>query len=144
MKTPPLHYQKGSVPASEIPEGLKEIADVVGVAAALQLAHAKGGLRIYIPKTVKGSDLAKTIGDEAAQKMFEVFGHGNIDVPMGPARGAGGRREVVRRVLAEGGSAEQAAIAGDVHVRTVWRVKADMRDSGPETLPLFGDGNSES
>lgn len=74
---------------------------------------------------------------DATAKIIKEIGHGTVYIPMGPVAGEAGRREVVRRVLLDGGSAPKAARAANVSDRTAWRVKADLAGKGAETLPLF-------
>jgi len=73
---------------SRLPATLQEIADAAGEVAAVQLAAAKGGQRIYIPAKV-GDDhwLVECVGRRAADaicRMFAVDGRRGLrfDVPL--------------------------------------------------------------
>ena len=122
-----------------LPEVLQRIALCAGEGTAMALAKAYGGIRIHIPKNVKGSTLAEIVGLAAAEKIVKELGHGQWLIPMGPARGEAARRETARRVFRSGGTAVEAALAAGVSERTAWRIKADMQGAALETLPLFGD-----
>lgn len=127
-----------------LPDVLQRIAMCAGLGAAMALAKAYGGIRINIPKKVEDSELAKIVGLDAAEKIVKALGHGQCLVPMGAARGEAARREVARRVLRNGGTSVEAALAADISERTAWRVRAGMKESGPETLPLFSDEPKKS
>lgn len=123
-------------PAQNLPEVLQRIADCAGLGVALTLAKARGGVRITIPKKVAGSALAEIVGLDAAEKIVKELGHGQCLVPCGPVAGERGRREVARRVLESKGTAAEAAIAADVSERTVWRLKARLKDEAENAAPL--------
>ena len=133
-----------SEPFADLPDVLQRIARCAGEGAAMTLAKAYGGIRINIPKNVEGSTLAKTVGLAAAKKIVKELGHGQCLIPMGPARGEAARREVARRVFKNKGTAVEAALAAGISERTAWRIKADMAEAGPETLPLFSDNLDKS
>lgn len=118
---------------SALPGILAEIAEVAGEAAALQLARTLGGTELKVSGRPKGA-LAKVVGATAAAKIAAALGPTKILVPMASARGQRGRREQVAKMLAEGASARQAALACDVHTRTVERVSRKVRESD---APLF-------
>lgn len=120
-----------------LPEVLQRIADCTDVGVALSLASVRGGVRITIPKNVEGSDLATIVGLDAAKKIAKELGHGQCMIPCGPVSGERGRREVAMRVLKNDGTAVQAALAADISERTVWRLKARLKDDETDSLPLF-------
>ena len=119
-----------------LPDVLQRIADCAGLGVALSLAKERGGVRITIPKKVEGSDLAKIVGLDAAQKIVKELGHGQCLIPCGPVAGERGRREVARRVLKNKGTAVEAALAAGISERTVWRLKARLKDEADNAAPL--------
>ncbi len=123
--------------SAQLPEVLHRIADCAGLSAAMTLAKAYGGIRINIPKKIEGSELARVVGLDAAQKIVKELGHGQCLIPCGTGRGEAARREDARRVFRNGGTTVEAALAAGVSERTAWRIRASMKESGPETLPLF-------
>ena len=130
--------------SAPLPEILHRIADCAGLGAAMALARAYGGIRINIPKNIEGSQLARVVGLDAAQKIVKELGHGQCLIPCGSGRGEAARREDARRVFRNGGTAVEAALAAGVSERTAWRIKADMSGCGPETLPLFEEIKNEN
>jgi len=85
-----------------LPGILQEIADLVGNAAALQIAAAHGGTRVYFPasKTIGKGWLVECVGQDAADKLcdhFAVDGRGQrIDIPL-----FGGSYRQLTRAIAE-------------------------------------------
>lgn len=61
---------------------LDDIAEVIGLAGAFQLAAAYRGIRLYVPKNAS-SDPAITaaIGEELTAKLCRVFGGTTISLP---------------------------------------------------------------
>lgn len=65
------------VDLADLPESLAELARLIGLAPALALVRARGGVRIYIPlevETLPGHWLAETVGWHGAVAMVERFG----------------------------------------------------------------------
>ncbi len=76
------------------------------------------------------------MGAEAAAKIAEALGSEKLVIPMAGQRGAGGRRARAARMVEEGATERQVALACDMHGRTARRLRARMKAEGPE-LPLF-------
>lgn len=115
-----------------------DIALIIGVDLTMRLLEARGGTQITIPQRVEGSVLAGLIGDEAASLLRDEFGAGNVVLPMGPGRGVAARRARAKRMLAQGASVREVALACDLHTRTVEYYKAGMRDDGDADQLTFG------
>lgn len=78
---------------------LDDVAEVIGEAAALDLAFEFRGLRLYVPKDPANEpDIAKVIGAELAAKFCNVFGGETLSLPMREAT----RRRVHQLRLVEG------------------------------------------
>lgn len=66
----------------ELPEGLREIAELVGLDAALKLTAAHGGVRIFIPlKCPPEHAIAATVGDYVAARLSNAYGGTYLYVP---------------------------------------------------------------
>ena len=105
---------------------LEEIAEVAGTAAALAILAAKGGTRVYIPKSAKLGDdhwLVVLVGLEPAEAIADHFGGTQVEIPLlgGGTRGKSWR--VLRKALAEGHDLATAARLAGVCVRTARRHK---------------------
>lgn len=117
-----------------LPGVLGEIAEVAGDAAALKLARALGGTEIKLSAR-KGGKLARIVGLDQAKAIVEAMGPEKITVPMAGMRGARGRREHAARLMRDGASSTQAALACDIHERTARRIR--QRPQAP--APLFDE-----
>jgi len=91
--------------ARALPHALEEIADIIGEAAALRLAQARGGTRVYIPHDpTPGCVLAQIVGLDAAHKLARLYAGDRPEIPQ-----AARLKNKRARILREDGS--QAAIA---------------------------------
>lgn len=124
-------------PFPQLTGKIAEIAEVIGVAAALKLSSELGGQELKLSDR-KGGKLAGVIGDAAAVALVEAFGKGEkLTVPMAHLRGQRGRQAALARMMDAGLSNAKAAQAADVHERTARRQRRRLREAAP--LPLFDD-----
>lgn len=115
-----------------LPGVLAYIADEISLDLAVRLAELKGGRETYIPKDPKPDDaLSKLVGLENACKLFKLLGNGKLVVPAGNFGGQHGRRQRIAMLLDKGESHSKIASKVDVHLRTVERVAASLRDPSP-------------
>lgn len=114
-----------------LPGILGVVAEIAGAPAAERLALARGGTEMKISGR-KDGPLARLIGVEAAEALVDQLGPVKVTIPMAHLRGEGARRAAVAKMIAEGKTAAQAALAADVHERTARRVReAAARGPGP-------------
>ncbi|MCF4125021.1 transposase [Methylobacterium sp. SyP6R] len=131
-----------SVSKLRLPPILRSIADAAGLAAALKLAQAKGGTRIYVPHRVtEGHWLAELVGLAAAQEIARLYAGENIDIPLGLTGSAQNARRAVREALDAGASVAQAARAAGVTERTVYNLRSreGCRAPNPDQGSLFDE-----
>lgn len=126
-----------------LPGVLAEIAELAGESAAMAVARARGGTRAYIPSVdglKDGHWLPQAVGMEAARRIAERIGGGEVDIPLGPYAG---NRAAVRQAIRDGVQAghSEAAIArlAGVADRTVRRHKNGHTGGGDG---LHGDQNT--
>lgn len=125
-----------------LPGVLSLIADEIGIGCAIKLARARGGRYTFIPKHPRpGQALVDIVGLEDAARISTLLGHGNVLIPCGNIGGAAGRRARIEQMLSEGASFSTIAAEVDVHIRTVERVAASIRDADAEQPSLFPDLN---
>lgn len=116
-------------PLSPLPDLLARIADAAGEEAALLVAQEWGGRLLYLPKVFRTDHrLVELIGEDRARKIFAELGNGMVTIPLGPYAGAAERRRIAAAALEAGKSHQQAAKDARVHLRTVERLAAKMRD----------------
>lgn len=127
---------------SWLPKVLAEIAEVAGLDAALQLAQTRGGTEIYIPAAC-GPDhwLTQAVGQDAAQAICRHFagaGPGiRLELPLGPTGSAARARRTIDRLIAEGRSEREIALAVGCTGRTVRRRRRRAAGGGrQQRLPL--------
>jgi len=124
-----------------LPALLAEIAQVAGLDAALKLAEARGGTEIYVPaEAPDGHWLVETVGRPAADAICGHFmggGRGTrLELPLGPAGTAAQIRRRVDRMISEGKSEREIALATGYTGRGVRLRRAKAR-SGSEQDDLF-------
>ncbi len=113
---------------AQLPAVLAEIARIAGIDAAWELAAAKGGQEVFIPRRCgAGHWLTELLGQETANKLCDYFRGNHVDrvlIPMGtPAQKA--RR--LAQAMQEGLSVDKTAGRAGVHKRTIYRHRARTR-----------------
>lgn len=115
---------------TQLPGVAGEIEEVIGLEAAVRLLRARGGTSVEIPTTAENTYLAGLIGTEATALLIRHFGHGRVTLPCAALRGAEAerlrRKDLALRMLRDGASQREAALACDLHLRTVQRYAAEL------------------
>lgn len=118
-----------------MPDLLDCIAKEIGDDAALLVAREWGGRSLYIPQRIEpGHRLAEILGLERAQQLIKMIGHGPIMVPLGPSARLTQIHDLIYRRLREGYSHAHVAREAGVHVRSVERLAAKLRESTQTSL----------
>ncbi|MEX0732863.1 MAG: Mor transcription activator family protein [Aquisalimonadaceae bacterium] len=121
----------------DLPARIAEIAEVVGMSAALELVQGWGGLRVYVPEQLQSDHpLARALGVSAARALAARYGREKIDVPRCVAAVRAARDECIRRDHAAGVSARQLAITYQLTERAIWKILARHAEPNP-TGDLF-------
>lgn len=116
-----------------------QIEEAIGRDLTEKLLKKRGGTEVSVPKFAKGSMLSDIIGVHATEKLIREIGPGRINLPCGHMRGARARKAEAKRMLRQGASVSQVALACDMHSRTVQNYRAEIADeagSRQMTLPL--------
>lgn len=115
-----------------LPGILAEIAEAAGPIAAVRLAQAKGGARVYIPREGRLADdhwLIQALGMDAARAIVARYGGDTLEIPHSPLTSSRSRIwRTIRDGLAQGLSEAEIARLAGVAGRTIRRHKAG--DSG--------------
>lgn len=120
-----------------LPPLMLELAEVIGFDATWTLVRAKGGQRVFIPSSVDaGHWLCQLVGLEAGQKLAEHLrgGRSGCELTIPLARTYQSRRALAE-ALGEGASANEAAAAAGVHIRTAYRHRKRLKNTNQ--LKLF-------
>ncbi len=120
----------------KLPGVLNEIADVVGIDAAMKIATTFGGTDAYIPaKPTDNHWLVALLGRPTAIALCNHFatwsGQGcgiRISIPLGPASYLASRTALIRSLIREGKSVREIARIAQISQRAVYRQKKIMRE----------------
>lgn len=122
---------------TDLPPLLAEIAEVAGEEAALALAQACGGTRVYIPAAPAPDHwISKLIGHEAALSVCDRLTAGlgiqrRVDMPLGPTGNNATFRSMqahADRMIVAGRSERDIARNTGYTTRQVRRRRAKIRD----------------
>jgi len=120
----------------QLPGELRRMAELIGLPAALRLAEARGGRRLYFPYGVDPEhNLVQLIGQEAADILCREYAGERLEIPRALGYAQAVRNAHIRQSRAKGIS--QSALAGEHrlserHIRNIER-GAD----GDEQMGLF-------
>lgn len=87
MKTQAVNLSKVATELSLelLPDSIFEIANLIGIAKAMQLVQAFGGTELRVPVGMENSmteqALIHAVGDETAQLLMEVYGGDRLYIP---------------------------------------------------------------
>lgn len=85
---------------------LNDIAELIGVEAALRLSHACGGRDVFVPHACNASrsTLAQIVGSDVVERLSERYGSSKLRVPLGVEGSTAFRRRVGISMLEDGAS----------------------------------------
>ena len=110
-----------------LPPAFREIAEIVGLKAALAIAAEQAGMRIYVPKTpAKQHWLIKLIGSEATRQLSHRYGGTEIDVPLLFNGNRASIWQQVQRLLRDGRSVADIIRIAGISRRSVYRHKGRL------------------
>ncbi|AFL74318.1 Mor transcription activator family protein [Thiocystis violascens] len=111
-----------------MPETLREVADLIGVAAALCLSKRFGGRSLYIPASPgPDSDITACIGWEAAQTLGRYFGQNDVVLPMARTIERLARDQALLQDRGRGATVRWLSFRYDLSERRVWEILAVHR-----------------
>ncbi len=111
-----------------LPESLRDIADLIGFTAALKLVEHYGGVgALYIPHAIKPDHhLARNIGIEAARKLAMHYGSDYLrNIPRCTRRSRSLRNAEIRARRKAGESPATLARAYGLTERNIWAILAE-------------------
>lgn len=109
-----------------LPFILAQVQEIAGLDAALQLARARGGRRMYCPATPT-PELIIQIGEGAANALSQLYPNEMINVPLGPYGAAQAARRIADGAIRDGASLSEAARLSGLTERTILNRKQKLR-----------------
>lgn len=122
---------------SDLPDSLQDVAQTIGLAAALRLVDAYGGLtRLYIPQAIPTDHhLVRTIGANAAQALCKVYGGDELrNIPRCTAAIRKVRDAEIRVRRSKGVAAARLALEYGLTERQIWTILADIPSNSQQTM----------
>jgi hypothetical protein len=106
-----------------LPVELRDLVEAAGLPAAIKLAEARPGERVFIPKSIPPDHwIAATVGAAAATRIARRLGGSHLALPTSVHRGPRAARRACDAALAEGASINEAVRASGLSHRAVqWR-----------------------
>ena len=123
-----------------LPGALREIAELIGLPAALTLSRVYGGRRLYVPRRYDPEHpLVKLLGHQAAIRLIDNYGGlEHFDVPMAASLTRELRNRAIRRDRARGDSCSTLARRYQMTERTIWTILAQSTaEDAPRQAALF-------
>lgn len=122
-----------------LPASLTEVAEAVGLSAALALVLHAGGTRVYVPEELEPEHrLVGWLGIEAAQCLADRFGGETLDVPRCQAGARAVRDRRIREQRRAGTSIRDLALRYQLTERQVYTIIAadddDQTQARQQTL----------
>ncbi len=73
---------KSNLETDLLPGRIKELADVIGITAALKLVEIRGGIRMTVPKLKPKANhwLLSTLSDDELDKLISYYGGETIEI----------------------------------------------------------------
>jgi hypothetical protein len=122
-----------------LPEGLRELARVLGDADALRLIGLHGGARVSVPTKVRDDHpLRMALGAVAFERLVDEYGGETIDLPKGDAYLRELRHDQVRQCREQGLTFDEIAGATGYSRRHVINILGGHGDGADHfTIDMF-------
>ncbi|MVO18267.1 helix-turn-helix domain-containing protein [Parasedimentitalea huanghaiensis] len=115
-----------------VPEILEELEDSLGPDAVWKLTGLFGGTETHIPHqhSLARSILTEQLGDQITHWLYETYGPGRIQIPLGPHSSRARKMAAFRAALLSRQPHRKIARSLGCHVRTVERAKRELVTAG--------------
>jgi Mor family transcriptional regulator len=108
---------------------VKEIADAVGLAGALEVVRRWGGRALYVPANIKPDDpFALAIGLDLASRMVRAFGGRSLQLPAERAALIDQRNAAIERGIEAGRSHESLGVEFGLTRQQVGNIAKQARE----------------
>jgi len=128
-----------------LPEGLRELARVLGDTDALRLIGLHGGARVSVPKKAREDHpLRMALGAVAFERLVDEYGGETIDLPKGDAYLRELRHDQVRQCREQGLTVDETAEATGYSRRHVINILGgDANGADTFTIDMFAEPDSD-
>lgn len=128
----------GQIDVALLPQSLQDLAEVVGLGAALDLTRHYPGVRLYVPGIARPAhDIAGIIGFETMVKLCERYGYDYLAMPKMDSVVTQLKHHYVRQLITLGEmSNREIALSLNYSQRHAERLRSEC-DSTEENLDLF-------
>jgi len=115
-----------------VPEILEELEDSLGPDTVWTLTRLFGGTEINIPHehSLARSILTEKLGDQVTHWLFNTYGPGRIQIPLGPHSSRALKMAAFRAALLDRQTHRKIAQSQGCHIRTVERAKRELVTAG--------------
>lgn len=121
-----------------LPELMQNIAELIGVAASINLVRVWGGVRLYIPASAGiGHTIANVIGQQELETLCAEYGGETITLPAINNVDMQLKYRQIKKLLAEGVSNRDVALRTGYTQRHIERIRRQFREDNQ--LDLFGE-----
>lgn len=118
-----------------LPEKISEISAVIGLDAALKLAAAWPGIRLFIPKQIKADHpIAVAIGFKAARELSQIYGGESITPPICQRYHRAAMKAQIMSEYRNGASASELARKYGVHQFSIYNDASKEAESRQRSL----------
>lgn len=118
-----------------LPEKISELGQVIGLDAALKLAAAWPGIRLFVPKQIEADHpIAVAIGFKAARELSKIYGGESITPPICQRYHRAAMKAQMMKEYRNGASASELARKYGVHQFTIYNGAAKEAESKQGSL----------
>jgi DNA-binding NarL/FixJ family response regulator len=115
---------------------IDELVEAIGYSAFETLVTARGGRRLYVPKSVDAApNIAQWLGEEKADTLIQIFGGFSIDIPNRRPTTLPSRQPIIAALIEAGKSDDEIVDITGCTERSVRRYRSKMRDARPGSKP---------
>ena len=122
-----------------LPETAREIAEIIGVSAMLELVERAGGIKVKVPKKpTEDSELVRYVSLEIVQALSEHFGGGVLEIPnLRNLKKREERARVIGDLLAGKVTVNEAAVELGLTARQIFSLKKAAQQADRFQMNLF-------
>lgn len=107
----------------DLPPVFRDVAEAIGLPAALALVERWGGVPVWVPKQVTSEHpLVELLGLEAAGKLSELYGGDYLRVPRCARAVRLARDAEIQRRYRNGQTAKKLALQYHLTERQIWNI----------------------